>query len=74
VNPRELLILLARFTITGYGGLVELRCRNCPAVKTFGDGMSEIAFPELFVWARDHKCPAQASPFLRPARRDLVVA
>ena len=72
MNPRELLILLARFTITGYGGLVELRCRNCPAVKTFGDGMSDIGFPEPFVWARDHRCPDDPVPFLRRAR-DLVV-
>lgn len=42
MNPRELLVLLARFTITGYG--------------------DPIALTEVFVYARDHRCPAAPVP------------
>ena len=67
MNSQELLLLLARFTVTGFGGLVELRCKNCPAVKTFGDGCEDIELTEVFAWARDHRCPGAGFPSLRRA-------
>ena len=73
MNPRELLVLLARFTVTGYGGLVELTCDRCGTPKTFGGGSDPIGLPELMVYARDHKCPAAQAPSLRQASRLVAV-
>lgn len=56
MNPRELLVLLARFTVTGYGGLVGLTCDRCGTPRTFGADGEPIAFTEVFVYARDHDC------------------
>jgi hypothetical protein len=71
MNPRELLVLLARFTVTGYGGLVEVRCNNCGTAKTFGVETEDIELPELVIYARDHRCRQDQAPGQRSARRAL---
>jgi hypothetical protein len=70
MTPRELLVLLARFTVAGYGALVELRCKNCPTAKTFGDGTEDIELSEVVVWGRDHRCQEDRNRL--PARQGVL--
>jgi hypothetical protein len=53
---------LSQFAPFTVDGPVLMSCDRCGQGEVFGPAGPDVALTDLVAWARDHRCPAAATP------------